>query len=1499
MRVLPTGIRLVGLLLGLLSGTAAYANPQGADVVHGQVNFLHPNASTLNITNSPGSIINWQQFSIQHNEITRFIQESTSSAVLNRVVGQDPSSVLGQLLSNGRVFVINPNGIVFGQDAVIDTAGLIASTLDMSDEDFINGNLTFQGDAAADIQNKGYIKAGADGNIFLIAPNIENGGIIETDGGQIILAAGESVTIAGLDSDHIVFDVQASENKAVNLGEIITNGGAAQMFAGTIKHSGSVNADSIGIGAGGNIVLSASRSITLENGSTLSAAGGDVRLIAETDAGDAPAVIYQHGNIDVSGVIGGDIEFVADNVLHAGDLFAEGEQQGGSIKVRASGQILALAKSLASVNSRDGSAGQISITAETSLFTSASYSASGFKGGAVQLLGSEVKVAGASVDASGMQGGGRINVGGGYQGKDDNIRNAARTMVNADASFTADATASGDGGQVIVWADDETYFTGSISVRGGENGGNGGFVEVSGKESLKYGGDVDLRAPAGELGTLLLDPKNISVSGSGTFTVSDTEIVSPNVANFNQFGQDPISGKAAVELNNGNLLLIDFNSDFGGSNAGAVYIFNAGGTALIGSILGATAFDQVGNGGVTVLTNGNFVISSPDANLGASDTGAVSLHDGATGEFVNGGGYGVVSTGNSLTGNSGDRISENGITALSNGNYVVRSGRFNSFAGAVTLGDGVNGTTGVVSSSNSITLTSGSITELSNGNFVIAQPGAGIGGVNSGAVTLVNGSNGEFAVGGGFGNISSSNSLIGSASDRVGFSGVFALPNGDYVVASRLWNSSTGVVSQMDGSTGQFVNGGGITGITTSNSITGGITLNDETGNDVIVLNNGNYVVGSPDAGAATLINGSNGQFVLGGGVGAITPGNSFLMNNPYDQFLGTYKALTALNSGNYVFTNPQNNVGGLKGSVVLMNGVTGAEVGRINGYVTDIEMGDGGVYELTNGNYIILSIDAGDNGSTGDFMGTILADGTTGLEIGRALDLDAGSTGTNNSAFVLSNGNYLELAPEESTGVLSRNGIVRLMDGTTGLEIARIEGDDNNDRLGDCFQPVCAYDLNNGYFVVSNPVDIVGGLSNVGSVIVVDSSTGVEVDRVQGTSTSDSFGGEGIVPLGNGDFVVLSPNISSAPSTFEGRMHVVSVGIGATSDTLFANTPGTDATLSVASIKAALEGGNLVLQSNNDFILAADNDLLVANAGAGGSLTIKVGRSVILNSNIVTDNGDLTIIANETLANGVVTANRDPGAAVITMAPGMMIDAGTGNVVIDLRDGAGRSGTQALRGMITLADIYANTVTLAGGVVDGVGTITADVNNTGATLAPGASPGTLIINGNYMQGANGILQIELGGLTQGISYDLLSISGTATLDGTLDLILFGGFTESPGDRFNIIASSSLINDFATINDPFSQSFLALPDVPSAGAYRIEIPSIPTAPPPSSPPPSPPPSPPVTVPADDPPTVVADDDLVDTGTDQLVVLNAYQDNILVSILDQDADDEDARELICR
>ena len=135
----------------------ALANPYGLSVVNGQVS-ARQNGNTLSITNSPGSIINWQGFSIGSNEVTRFIQQSAASTVLNRVVGVDPSIILGTLQSNGRVFLLNPNGVLFGAGSTIDVAGLVASTLNLSNADFLAGRMRFTDTpGAASVVNQGTI----------------------------------------------------------------------------------------------------------------------------------------------------------------------------------------------------------------------------------------------------------------------------------------------------------------------------------------------------------------------------------------------------------------------------------------------------------------------------------------------------------------------------------------------------------------------------------------------------------------------------------------------------------------------------------------------------------------------------------------------------------------------------------------------------------------------------------------------------------------------------------------------------------------------------------------------------------------------------------------------------------------------------------------------------------------------------------------------------------------------------------------------------------------------------------------------------------------------------------------------------------------------------------------------------------------------------------------------------------------------------------------------
>ena len=156
-------------------------------------------------------------------------------------------------------------------------------------------------------------------------------------------------------------------------------------------------------------------------------------------------------------------------------------------------------------------------------------------GGNVNVLGTQVGLISANVNASGTDGGGTVRIGGDYKGQGQ-VPNASRTFVSNDTSIKADALSTGDGGRAIVWSDETTRFLGQISARGGLNSGNGGFVEVSGKQSLDFQGIADLRSQTGNDGTLLLDPTDIIISNApntGSMTFAGNIFSDPTTTSSN------------------------------------------------------------------------------------------------------------------------------------------------------------------------------------------------------------------------------------------------------------------------------------------------------------------------------------------------------------------------------------------------------------------------------------------------------------------------------------------------------------------------------------------------------------------------------------------------------------------------------------------------------------------------------------------------------------------------------------------------------------------------------------------------------------------------------------------------------------------------------------------------------------------------------------------------------------------------------------------------------
>jgi filamentous hemagglutinin family protein len=239
--------------------TPAMSNPTGPAVVSGSASVAST-GSTLTVTNTANTVINWQTFSIGAGEITRFNQPSPASAVLNRVITQDPSTILGSLQSNGRIYLINPGGIVFGAGSRVDAAGLVASTLNLSDADFLAGRLRFDGTVGAGpVVNNGTIatfgEAGAP--VYLVGPVVINGGVITSPGGEVLLAAGTSVEVVDPGTPNISVQITAPGNQALNLGTILAASGRVNIFAGLVQQLGVVQADMLAVGQDGAIVLEA------------------------------------------------------------------------------------------------------------------------------------------------------------------------------------------------------------------------------------------------------------------------------------------------------------------------------------------------------------------------------------------------------------------------------------------------------------------------------------------------------------------------------------------------------------------------------------------------------------------------------------------------------------------------------------------------------------------------------------------------------------------------------------------------------------------------------------------------------------------------------------------------------------------------------------------------------------------------------------------------------------------------------------------------------------------------------------------------------------------------------------------------------------------------------------------------------------------------------------------------------------------------------------------
>ncbi|WP_027329267.1 filamentous hemagglutinin N-terminal domain-containing protein, partial [Marinimicrobium agarilyticum] len=470
----------------------AMAGPEGGQVRGGDGTIEYNGKVTTIEQLSDRLAVDWDSFDVSADEVVNFQQPGAQSIALNRIMGHNGSEILGQINANGRVVLVNPRGIVFGEGAQVNVGGMLASGLDIGVDDFMAGDLAFSALEGAEgrVVNQGLLQAATGGSITLLGKQVSNEGLISAHLGSINLAAGKEAVVT-FDPDGLmgVRVTRAMVQDELGAEAALSNSGTLEAQGGQILLTASTSQEIFSQAVNRGNHEQANSVVVHEDGSFTLGAGADV---------------VNTGHLDVSSGAqsAGEIAVLGENITHSGEANASGTGQAasGHIEFHAQDTALLTGNAVLSANSQSG------------------------KGGTVKVLGYKVGLMDDSLlDASGKTGGGEILLGGDYKGGNVAIRNAWRTYVGPSASLKANALETGDGGRIIVWADDITRYYGSLEGKGTGALGKGGFAEVSGKRLLDFDGRANLSGLAG-VGTLLLDPQDITIFQGNLGDGNDSDV---------------------------------------------------------------------------------------------------------------------------------------------------------------------------------------------------------------------------------------------------------------------------------------------------------------------------------------------------------------------------------------------------------------------------------------------------------------------------------------------------------------------------------------------------------------------------------------------------------------------------------------------------------------------------------------------------------------------------------------------------------------------------------------------------------------------------------------------------------------------------------------------------------------------------------------------------------------------------------------------------------------
>ncbi|MEQ8753749.1 MAG: CHAT domain-containing protein [Coleofasciculus sp. G1-WW12-02] len=1185
--------------------------------------------------------------------------------------------------------------------------------------------------------------------------------------------------------------------------------GTPNQFAFDVSEAGSiVNAGELAVSEGKNLTLLAGNVV---NTGTLNAPGGTITVAAVP--GSNLVKISRPGGllsleVEPSKAKDGSILPVKPGDL-AELLTGKGEEVDTGVEVNESGDV-ELADTGVTLPKETGVAivsGKIDVSGAVGAHRRAPSPSSSSIGGEINVIGNKVGLIGANIDASGSHGGGTVRIGGGEKGLEP-IPNADVTFISEDSTINADALDWGNGGRTIVWSNQTTRTYGHISARGGERGGNGGFVETSSAGFLDVPIAPDITAPAGDGGTWLIDPYNITISGAantiGGTAPNFTAAANDSVLNINTLLAGLSMGNVTVDTGaagtqEGNITLAT-NLDFNTRGIKTLTLIAANNIIINGQIFDSDMPTTPGDGLALEFQAGGAVefnqsISTRENNLIVTANGAITQGAGTTLD-IGGRTRLAAGAGNNITlnndGNNFNEILVNSGNNVSlkdiNGIQLGSSEKLEPFNQPFNISGTLNITAnGDITDLENLTVTGGT-TLNANGNDIILDN------VNNFSTVAANGRN-------------------------VTLNDINAIDLG---------------ASSITGTLG--VNAGGVITDSGALSVAGGTTLNAN-GNNITLDNANNFSTVAVTSGANVTLNDSNtidlGASSITGtlgvtAVGAITDSGA----------LSVAGGTTLNANGNNITLDNANNfstVAVTSGANVTLNDTNGIDLGAssITGKldVTAVgEITDSGALSVAgetrlnaNGNNITL--DNANNFSTV----AVTSGANVTLNDSNAIDLGAstitGTLGVTAGGEITDSG-ALSVAGETR---LNANGNIILDDANNFSTVAVTSG--ANVTLND----TDAIDLGASSISGTLGVTAVGAITDSGALSVTGGTT---LNANGNNITLDNANDFQTVAITSGANVTLndSNTIDLGASTITGTLGVTAGGEITDSGALSVaggttlNANGNNITLDNAndfSTVAVTSGVNVTLNDTNGIDLGASTmtgnlDVTATDVNVtgtvetGGNITLKPTNdtsTIALNDTNGTFNLNATDLANLS-STGTVTIGRTSGTGAISIGSQGAVNLSSTNYNLTLN-----GGSVAFSNGITLGNnktLTLNTGTITSGTSDPDITIGGTdgklVLSTTAAVGDMANPlstqvrqlqattnsgGVFLSNtGNIELGASSIngefkLTTVGGNITDS---DSVSITGTTTLDaGTNNIIL------DNANNFNTVAVSS--GRDVTLND--------------------------------------------------------------------------------------------------